>query len=79
MKGCVLGLTSHPSIETSLQIVKCFGMKIGQDVPLSRPFKQHELTSLFAISIVALRREMEIEVEVNIKVNIGKRNNSSER
>lgn len=54
-------------------------MKIGQDVPLSRPFKQHELTSLFAISIVALRREMEIEVEVNIKVNIGKRNNSSER
>jgi len=65
LKGCVLGLTGHPSIATNLQI-KCFGTKIGQDVPESVPFK-HELTSFFAISIVALRGEMEIEVEVNIK------------
>lgn len=42
-------------------------MKIGQNVPLSVLFKQHELTSLCALSIVALRGEMEIEVEVNIK------------
>lgn len=47
-------------------------MKIGQDVPLSVPFKQHEFTSLFALSIVALRQEMEIEVEVNSKKILGK-------